>query len=93
MSRYVYYINKWRGDTMTEKRNGGATLAVALNDICTIKDDVKEIKERLEGEYVTVDKLQLHADRLARVEKIVYGVVGILLTAIILALVKLVVLQ
>jgi hypothetical protein len=78
---------------VNKKTNGDLAIAVAVNDILTIKEDVREIKSKLEGEYVTKDKLELHADRLSRIEKIVYGLVGLLLTAVVLALVRLVVLQ
>jgi hypothetical protein len=69
------------------------SLAVACNDINNIKNnlaeiktDIKDIKETLDARYITKEEFD-------PIKKIVYGLVGIMLTAIALAIVKLVVLK
>lgn len=59
-------------------------LAVATEKIDTIKADVTDIKTRLEKEYVTQDQF-------APVQKIVYGLVSLILVAVVTALITLVV--
>jgi hypothetical protein len=65
--------------------------AVMAEQIATINSNVAEIKDKLEKEYVTKDKLQLYCDRLERMEKIVYTVVGLILTGFVVAIIKLVI--
>jgi hypothetical protein len=67
-------------------------LAVMAEQISVINTNVAEIKEKLESCYVTQDTLRRYTDRLERIEKIVYGLVAIILSAVILAIVKLVIL-
>lgn len=57
---------------------------VIKNDIGYIKDDIKEIKSQINSNYVTKDQFE-------PVRRLVYGMVGIILTAVIVALVALVV--
>jgi hypothetical protein len=49
-------------------------LAVILNKVSYIEGEVKDIKGRLESEYVTQDQFE-------PIKKIVYGLVSIILTA------------
>lgn len=65
-------------------RSGNGTLDVIKNDIGYIKDDIKEIKSQINSNYVTKDQFE-------PVRRLVYGMVGIILTAVIVALVALVV--
>lgn len=55
-------------------------------DLHYIKDDLKDIKLRLDSKFVTVEAFD-------PVRKLVYGLVGIILTAVVIALVTLVVRQ
>jgi hypothetical protein len=67
------------------KKTETIDLAVAINDISMIKSDVKDIKEKLEAQYVKKEEFAI-------VRNIVYGLVGIILIAVIGALIKLVIL-
>jgi hypothetical protein len=61
-------------------------LAVILSEINYIKSDVKDIKIKLENDYVTQDQFE-------PVKKIVYGLVSVILLAVIGAVVGLVILK
>lgn len=71
---------------MPKKANDKVELAVIANDISRIKTDITEIKERLDEKYVTKDEFE-------PVKKLVYGIVGLILTAVIGALLGLVILK
>ena len=62
--------------------NHKVELAVMANDIKNIKDDVSEIKDKLDNQYVTKTEFE-------PVKKVVYGIVGLILTAVIAALIGL----
>ncbi len=62
-------------------RNGKVKLAVIAKDLEYIKEDVKQILEKLELNYVT--QIEFKPVRL-----VVYSIVGLLLTTIIGALVR-----
>jgi len=69
----------------TKEINGLTTnVAVILSEMKTVKDDVREIKDKLEKDYVTEDEF-------APVKNIVYGMVGTILLAVIGALIALVI--
>lgn len=59
-------------------------LAVIANDIQYIKTDVGEIKEKMEKNYVTREEFD-------PIKKIVYGIVSVILLAVIGAVIKLVI--
>ena len=59
-------------------------VAVILNKVDYIQSEVRGIKAQLEGEYVT-------KDRFAPIEKITYGMVSVVLLAVVGALVALVI--
>lgn len=61
-------------------------LAIIANDISYIKRDVADIKTNVEHGYVTKDEFE-------PVRKLVYGLVGIILVAVVGALVGLVVMR
>jgi hypothetical protein len=61
-------------------------LAVVLNQITDVKDDIRDIKHKLDNEYVTQDQF-------GPVKQIVYGMVSVILLAVIGAIVALVVRQ
>jgi plastocyanin domain-containing protein len=71
---------------MTKKDNIDTKIAVIANDVIYIKEEVRNIKHTLEGEYVTQDQFD-------PVKKIVYGLVTLILTAVVGALIGLVVLR
>ena len=59
------------------------SVALMVNDMGYIKEDIKEIKEIMNSRYVSKEEFD-------PIKKIVYGVVGLLLTSIVVALVALV---
>ena len=61
-----------------------ASLAVMANDIGYIKTDVVEIKKKLEADYVTRAEFD-------PIKKVVYGLVGIVLTGVAGAILSLVI--
>lgn len=65
-------------------KSDSGKLDVIANDISYLKDDVREIKTQITSNYVTKDQFE-------PVRRLVYGVVGIILTAVVVALVALVV--
>lgn len=68
----------------TKEINGLTTnVAVILSEMKTVKDDVREIKDKLEKDYVTEDEF-------TPVKNIAYGLVSTILLAVIGALVALV---
>lgn len=62
-------------------------LAVLGAGLRTVQEDVREIKLKLENTYVSRETFEL---RVGRIEKIVYTVVALVLTAVVGALLKLV---
>ena len=58
-------------------------VAVIANDISYIKDEVKEIKEIVQEQYVTKSEFD-------PIKKIVYGLVTLVLTAVVIAIMSLV---
>ncbi len=69
---------------MTNKRNFAADLAVIATDISYIKQQINEIKQKLEGEYVTHDEFE-------PIKKVVYGLVSLILVAVVGALLGLII--
>lgn len=59
------------------------SVALMTQDMGYIKDDIKEIKDIINFRYVSKEEFD-------PIKKIVYGVVGLLLTAVVVALVALV---
>jgi len=69
----------------TKEINGLTTnVAVILNKVEYIELEVKEIKDKLESDYVTMSEFK-------PIKMIVYGMVGIVLTTVFGALIMLVV--
>lgn len=74
---------------LTLRKNNMASASsidVIANDITYIKRDVADIKSKLEADYVTLDQFE-------PIRNVVYGMVGIILTGVIGAVVALVVRQ
>jgi hypothetical protein len=69
-----------------ENNDERITLATLKTDLEYIKRDISEIKSTLKSDYVTRDEF-------SPIKSIVYGLVGIVLTAVVGALVALVVKQ
>ena len=61
------------------------------NKLDNIEKIAKENRDLLKNEYVTKDELALRDQKLELLQKIVYGVVGLILTAVVGAVVSLVV--
>ena len=62
---------------------GDDNTAVILNDLSYIKRDVKEIKDTLKKDYVTRSEFE-------PIKNVVYGVVGLMLTGVVGALITLI---
>ena len=60
------------------------TIALMAQDILYIKENMKSLKTELEGKYVTTDQFE-------PIKKIVYGLVGAVLFAVIAALMAIIV--
>lgn len=63
------------------------------NKLDNIEKIAKENRDLLKNEYVTKDELALRDQKLELLQKIVYGVIGLILTAVVGALVSLVVIK
>ncbi len=68
----------------TNQKGNDTNLRIIANDIGYIKDDIKEIKYSISSNYVTKDQFE-------PIKKIVYGLVSLILVAVVGALVSLVV--
>jgi hypothetical protein len=64
--------------------NDQTEIALIAQDIKYIKDDVQEIKGKLEKNYITREEFD-------PIKKIVYGIVGLVLTGVLGALLALVI--
>lgn len=62
----------------------GIDLAVILSEMRTVKEDVKDVKEKLDKDYVTQDQF-------TPVKNIAYGLVSTILLAVVGAIVALVI--
>lgn len=60
-------------------------LAVMAEQIKNIDGNVKDINTKLDKNYITIDKFALVQDKVDRLEKIIYGVIMLLLAAIVTA--------
>lgn len=69
---------------MTKKTKDEINLAVMQTDIAYIKLSVNNLSEKIDDHYVTKDEFD-------PIKKLVYGVVGLILTAVVGALVALVI--
>lgn len=58
-------------------------IALIRQTVSYIKDDVVDIKNKMENDYVTRVEFEI-------VQRLVYGVVGLILTSVVVALVSLV---
>ena len=67
-------------------KNDKIKLAVMARDVKYIRGEVKEIKERLDDQYVTKTEFD-------PIKKVVYGIIALILTAVVGALVGLVLIK
>lgn len=58
-------------------------LALMAADLKTVKDTVESMNKKLESDYVRQDQLKLLQIQVELLQKIVYGVVGLILTAVV----------
>lgn len=69
---------------MTRQNSDKISIAVINSNIVDIKEDLRDIKNKLEADYVTRQEFD-------PVKKIVYGLVSVILLAVVGALVTLVI--
>ncbi len=60
------------------------SIAVMANQVSNIQSDVRDIKGRLEKDYVTQDQFD-------PIKRLVYGVVGLVLASVVLAVLALII--
>jgi hypothetical protein len=75
--------------TPVKKNNGNIKIAVVANDVEHIKKSVDRIEKRFDN----LDSQYVEKSEFEPVKKVVYGVVALILTAVIGALVGLVILR
>jgi hypothetical protein len=66
-------------------------LAIMAKDITQVKSMVNKISSRLESNYVTKEQLQVLQTKFEIVQRIVYGMVSIILVAFVTGLVSLII--
>lgn len=71
---------------MAKQETQATKLAVIANDIAYMKNDIHDIKSNVAQGYVTKDEFE-------PIKKIVYGLVGLILVAVVGALLSLVVIR
>lgn len=71
---------------MNKNKNNETTIALMAQDIKYIKEDVTEIKLKLEKDYVTREEFE-------PIKKVVYGLIGLILVAVVSALIGLVIIS
>lgn len=71
---------------MPDPRQQSKNIEVIANDISYIRDDLTEIKSTLRGSYVSKDEFE-------PIKKIVYGLVGLILVAVVGAVMGLVIVK
>ena len=71
-------------DNTKEINQMGINLAVILNKVARIEADVQGINSKLDADYVTQDQFE-------PVKKIVYGLVSLILVAVVGALIALII--
>ena len=64
--------------------------AVLMNELKHVKESVDDIKDKLDKDYVTQKDLKLRDERISLLQKIVYGIVGLVLTGVALTVLNLV---
>jgi tetrahydromethanopterin S-methyltransferase subunit G len=78
---------------MAKNDSDKTKIAVMAEQMTTIKITVDAINKKLEEKYVTSDQLKLVSLKVEQHDKILIGVITIIVTAFVFALIKLVVLQ
>lgn len=71
---------------MATQREQSKNIEVIANDIAYIREDMHEIKATLKGSYVTKEEFE-------PIKKLVYGLVGLILVAVVGAVMGLVVIK
>ena len=64
---------------------------VIISELKALQKQVDRIEGKLDKDYVTQDELKLRDERISLLQKIVYGVVGLILTTVALGIVNLVI--
>lgn len=73
---------------MATKNGYDTKIAVIQTDLSYIKSKVDELSDKLESKYVTQDEFKAKVDPLG---KLVYGVIGLILTAVVGGLLSMVI--
>lgn len=74
---------------MTEfNRQDEKTLNDMAKDVGYIRRDVDKIIDRLENDYVTEDRFQALKDKISLLEKIIYGLVGMIIVGFMTAVIS-----
>ena len=76
---------------MKKEASDEVQMAVMAEGIKNIETKVNSIDMRLRDDYVTNDKLLLTVEKVARLEKWIYGCIGVVMTSISLAIISLVI--
>lgn len=79
-----FFVEKYMPRENVQTRSEG--VAVIANDISYIKRDLTDIKAKLEANYVTHEEFE-------PIKKIVYGLVGLILVAVVTAVLTLVIMK
>jgi hypothetical protein len=69
------------------KEYSDTDIAILSNDMKYIKGMVDKINRKLDEDYVTQDQLQNLRDRFDLVQRVVFGLVGLILIAVVGALI------
>lgn len=76
---------------MAQTNSTEVQIAIIIEGVKNIESKVTSIDLRLRSDYVTNDKLQLTIEKVLRLEKLIYGSIGIMLTSIVLAIMSLII--
>lgn len=68
---------------MVAKQSDKSDIAVIKEQVSTIKGDVRDIKDRMEKDYVTQDQFE-------PIKRLVYGTVTLVLSAVVLGVLALI---
>lgn len=74
-----------------KQRSTATAMAVFATVLSNLRSEVRDISDRLNSGFITKDQHELLRNRVAMLEKIVYGLVSIILITVIGAVVSLVV--
>jgi hypothetical protein len=68
-------------DTIEKDLNG--KIMVALDQLDRVRQDLIRIESKIDGNFVTKDRHEILVERVALLQKIVFGVIGVILTTVV----------